>query len=105
MEEDSDNSVKIEDGVVSKEKLDVEKSIAWTQKTIVFEKTKLEEAIRVLENWYGVNFYFQNTPNKSLTLSGKFQDETLRNVLEGLSYSARFDFDIKKDKVEIRFKQ
>ena len=51
-----------------------------------------------------VEFIFQNKPNPSLLLSGIFQDETLENVLGGLSYTARFDFKINEDIVTIKFK-
>lgn len=83
---------------------DVDLEIGWTQKKIIFEKVKLNEAIRIIENWYGVKFIFQNKPEPTLLLSGIFQDETLENVLEGLSYTARFDFKINEDIVTIKFK-
>jgi transmembrane sensor len=83
---------------------DVDQEIGWTQKKIIFEKVKLNEAIRIIENWYGVKFIFQNKPEAALLLSGIFQDETLENILEGLSYTARFDFEINEDIVTIKFK-
>ncbi len=43
-------------------------------------------------------------PKNDLELSGWFQDQTIENVLEGLGYSARFEFAIQKDKVTITFK-
>ena len=44
-------------------------------------------------------------PNNQVLLSGKFQEETLENVLEGLRFSARFDFEIDKENVKIIFKK
>jgi len=89
--------------VVSKAKFDEEAILAWTRKTIVFEDTELAEAIRTLENWYGVRFHFQNRPKPGMNLSGKFHNETLENVLEGLSYTAGLDFNIENDQVSIKF--
>ncbi|WP_410267374.1 FecR family protein [Cyclobacterium sp.] len=77
--------------------------LAWTQKTIVFDHTPMPEIKRVLENWYGVKIRFSNQPKSDLELSGRFHDQTLKNVLEGLSYSARFDFRIEKDQVTLEF--
>ncbi len=77
--------------------------MGWTRKMIVFNNTELPAAIRILENWYGVTFHFQNEPQPGLYLAGKFYNETLENVLEGLSYTARLDFEIKGDKVNITF--
>jgi transmembrane sensor len=90
-------------GEVKKELFDSELVIAWTKKKIIFQGVKLAEAVRILENWYGIKFKFQNNPSPDLVLYGVFQDETLENILEGLSYSARFQYKIKKDEVKIIF--
>lgn len=95
--------VNLESGKVNKGPFNLDQEIGWTQKKIIFEQVKLTQAIRVIENWYGVKCIFQNKPNPALLLSGIFQDETLENVLGGLSYSARFDFEIKEDIVLIKF--
>jgi ferric-dicitrate binding protein FerR (iron transport regulator) len=79
--------------------------IGWTKKWIFFDETPLLEAIRVLENWYGVQIQLMKQPKEQVLLSGKFQDETLKNVLEGLKFSARFDFKIDKQNVKIIFKE
>lgn len=81
-----------------------DKVLAWTKKTIVFDHTPMPEIRRVLENWYGVKIHFSNQPKRDLELSGRFHDQTLKNVLEGLSYSARFEFNIEKDQVTLVFK-
>jgi len=90
--------------LVSMERFDEEVVLAWTRKTIVFDDIELAEAIRALENWYGVNIHFQNEPNPGKRLSGKFYNETLENVLEGLSYTVGLEFRIEKDQVSIKFK-
>ncbi|MCE7055243.1 FecR domain-containing protein [Algoriphagus sp. AGSA1] len=81
-----------------------EQVIAWTKKTIYFRETPFSEIKRVLENWYGVEIHLYNESNKEIEVSGAFIDQSLDNVLEGLSYSARFDFEINKDQVKIYFK-
>ncbi|WP_114749683.1 FecR family protein [Pleomorphovibrio marinus] len=96
-------NVEVGEGSHKKQRFREEKVLAWTKKTILFEQTPMEEAIRVLENWYGVKIEVLNRPGKGVLLSGKFVDQTLRGVLEGLSYSARFDFQVDKDRVTLRF--
>lgn len=86
-----------------KRRIEEAKVLAWTKKTILFEQTPIEEAIRVLENWYGVKIEIRNRPEKDVLLSGKFVDQTLEGVLEGLSYSTRFDFQVNKDRVTLKF--
>lgn len=87
----------------SKHRINKEKVLAWTRKTILFEQTPIWEAIRVLENWYGVKIEVLNRPERGVLLSGKFVDQTLEGVLEGLSYSARFKFQVNKDQVVLKF--
>jgi ferric-dicitrate binding protein FerR (iron transport regulator) len=84
---------------------DQELVIGWTKKMVIFQETPLMEAIRVLENWYGVQISIKNRPLNPVLLSGKFQNETLENVLVGLKFSARFDFTIDKEDVKIIFKE
>ncbi len=90
-------------GTFSKGHFDSELVLAWTKKRIVFQKIKWFEAVRILENWYGVKFIFLNKPDPNIVLYGVFQDETLENILEGLSYSARFQYKINKNEVIIKF--
>lgn len=91
-------------GPFTKSDFDQDLVIGWTKKWIIFQKTPLVEAIRVLENWYGVQLQIARQPRDRVLLSGRFQDETLENVLEGLKFSARFDFTIDKEDVKIIFK-
>ena len=77
--------------------------IGWTYNTIVFKQATMYEIIRILENWYGVNINLINNPHQDLFISGRFQEQTLGNVLEGLSYSARFKYEINRDQVTITF--
>jgi transmembrane sensor len=95
---------KSESQKIQKGGFDKEKVLAWTQKTIVFEQTQMAEIKRVLENWYGVEIQFLNRPARDLEISARFNDQSLKDVLEGLSYSARFDYEIQKDKVVLKFK-
>lgn len=77
--------------------------LAWTNKTIVFKNTSIWQIKKMLENWYGVNIRFTNSPESDLEISGRFVDQSLENVLKGLSHSARFEFVIKDDQVFLTF--
>lgn len=103
---DPKESLKIqpENGDFLRIALDEDEVMGWTRKMIVFNNTELSTAIRTLENWYGVTFHFQNEPKPDMYLEGKFYNETLENVLDGLGYTAGLDFEIEKDNVNITFK-
>lgn len=96
-------NVNIAGSHLAKSRFDEEMVIGWTKKLLVFQKTPLPEAIRTLENWYGVTFETQHEPGFQVLFSGRFHNETLENVLEGLGYAAKFDFTINNDKVTIKF--
>ena len=76
---------------------------AWKDGILFFNDKPLYRAFETLEQWYGVRFSFNRKPEKSVLVTGKFQDEYLNNVLQSISYAARFDFEIKGDLVEIKF--
>lgn len=93
----------ITNGKLQVTNFDSEMILSWTMKLILFEETPMDEAIFLLENWYGVKIDISNRPKSRVTFSGKFQDETLKNVLLGLSYVAGFKFSIHQNQVEIKF--
>lgn len=97
-------SINLEKQQFQKQAFEEKKLLAWTRKTIIFDHTPISEITRVLENWYGVQIKFANPPKKDLEISGMFHDQNLKNVLKGLSYSARFEFTINNDQVIIAFK-
>lgn len=88
---------------IVKGQFDVEMVVGWTKKILIFQKTPFWQAIRTLENWYGVNFEVVNKPDAQVLFSGKFDNETLEIVLKGLGYAAKFDFEINEDQVKIKF--
>jgi DNA-directed RNA polymerase specialized sigma24 family protein len=75
--------------------------LAWIKKKLILQRNRLAQTIRILENWNGVKFIFQNKPDLALLLPGIYQDETLENAIGGLSYTRRFDFKINEDIVTI----
>ncbi|UZD23354.1 FecR domain-containing protein [Algoriphagus halophytocola] len=88
-----------------KRAFDPEMIMAWLDQTIIFDKTPLPEAIKMLENWFGVSITVLNYKDQHLTLSGKYKGETLKNILEGLSYTARFKYEIEGKEIQINFQQ
>ncbi|AWW30883.1 hypothetical protein DN752_12515 [Echinicola strongylocentroti] len=84
-------------------RFDPEVTVAWLSKKIIFDKTPVREMVRTLENWYGVDVRIEKQPSTNLLVSGVFHDETLENILQGLSYTARFDYKIKEKDVVINF--
>ncbi|WP_200975048.1 FecR family protein [Echinicola sp. 20G] len=85
-------------------RFDRDLSIGWMEKKIIFKETPLLEMVRTLENWYGVEISIDHKPKTNLLVSGEFEDESLSNILNGLSYTARFSYEIKGNEIKIDFK-
>ncbi|MCR4033883.1 MULTISPECIES: FecR family protein [Flavobacterium] len=60
--------------------------IAWISNTIILKNTKLSETVKIIENWYNVDITIEDQELNDLTISGKFKDEKLENVLESIAY-------------------
>ncbi len=96
-------SINAQLGQMKKKQFDSELILAWTNKKIIFQGVHLAEALRILENWYGVQFEIETRPTQEITLYGVFQDETLENILENLSYTANFNYKINNNEIKLNF--
>lgn len=65
---------------------DSSEGIAWASNTIILKKTTLSETAKIIENWYNVDITFEDQEIKKFTISGKFKDEKLENVLESIAF-------------------
>ncbi|MEN7547626.1 FecR domain-containing protein [Rapidithrix thailandica] len=79
---------------------------AWKDKILFFYEASFEEILTKLSRWYGVKFELQNPDmahRYSDKFSGEYQNESLENVLNAISYSKRFQYRIEGDSVFIKF--
>ena len=72
--------------------IDIEKLIAWKTGILLFEDEPIEEVLKTLERWYGVEFITEGKPEGIFT--GKFKNQSLEAVLEGIAYSFSMDYTI-----------
>ena len=73
----------------------------WKDKTLVFKNNNIQEVKSSLENWYGVEITLKGKFPNNWSYSGIYQDETLENVLLGLSRTTELTFSLLDKKVEI----
>lgn len=91
------------EGTWVKSQVNLENATAWMNKTIVFESEEFLDAIGELENWFGVEITLTHLPQKPASISAKYVNESLENILYGLSYKMDFAYEIKGNQVEINF--
>lgn len=76
---------------------------AWTRNTIVLNNTSLGDAAKILENWYDIEINFNSKKLKEMTISGKFKDEKLSNVLKSIAIVKQLEIDfLTKNQILIR---
>ncbi|MEN7547686.1 FecR domain-containing protein [Rapidithrix thailandica] len=92
-----------EESEVAKEIFDPMEVLSWQDNIIYFKDASFKEVIKVLERWYGVDFIIQNPQRKFYNkFNGTYQNKSLAQVLEGVSFALKFDYQVKHKKVIIQ---
>ena len=78
----------------------------WKDGILYFENASLHEMTSKLESWYDVTIATENKSNQNLknwSYSGKFEKQTLDNVLHGIGYVEKFTYKIDGKNVTLMF--
>ncbi|HEY4936399.1 MAG TPA: FecR family protein [Puia sp.] len=67
---------------------------SWVENKLIFQDESFEEIARQLERWYGVSIIFKNNQLKENHLTGSFKNETIRQALDALKFTASFKYEI-----------
>lgn len=80
------------------EKLSV---LSWKDGILYFKDATFSEVISRLERWYGIEV--QTTGNRRITkhYTGKFDNESLQNVMENIAFAFKLDYEINNKKLKI----
>lgn len=73
----------------------------WKDGIIVFDQDRYSQVFKDLEEWYGVDIEIKKGVDMSGTFSGHYENESLENILKGISYTKHFHFQIEGKKVII----
>ena len=84
---------------------DISDLIAWSKNILIFDGDTEAEVWTKLENWFGVNIVLPRHAVIKGKYSGRFYNESLERVLEGISYAAGFNYEIRDRKNVLIFKQ
>ena len=77
--------------------------LGWKDGVIYFNDTPFGEVIETMERWYGVSFEITGRKDRAAGFSGEFHNESLENILEAMSYSQKFQYEINKRNVLLEF--
>lgn len=91
---------------LSKMRFDAKVKYGWIDGILVFRDTNIDETFTKIERWYGVTIEIENYVEgvkPQWKYRGIFQDESLENVLKGISYVKDFTYEIKNKRIKIIF--
>ena len=71
----------------------------WVKNKLAFENEPFERVAPEIERWYNVTFVVKNESLKKLHFRGVFENKSLNEVMEALSFSIKFHYEIKGDQV------
>jgi ferric-dicitrate binding protein FerR (iron transport regulator) len=80
--------------------------LGWIEGALAFDNANMDEIITRLERWYGVNIEvasYNKASSQEWNYRGVFNNESLHNVLKGISYVKDFTFEIEGQKVKMIF--
>lgn len=73
----------------------------WVRNKLAFENEDFEDMVAEIERWYNVTITVKNEKLNALHFTGIFENKSLADVMEALSFSIRFHYEIKDEKVTI----
>ena len=82
------------EGSLLKSQFDKEMLLGWKNGKLVFRNSDFKEIVSQLERWYGVTIISQRRKKLEKDYTGVFNNKSLEIVLEGLSFSFKFDYEI-----------
>ncbi len=76
----------------------------WKDGILVFDNSSFSEIVKKLEDWYGVELKVVVKSMNQIHYTSKYKNQTLENVLQGISFVYHFEHKIVGETVEIYFK-
>ena len=78
---------------------------SWINNMLIFNNQPFKEVIHYLEKWYGVTITLDRTIHYDYNYTFKVKTESLREVLELISFITPIEYHIEGEKVNIKYRQ
>ncbi len=85
-----------------KEISDQELVFGWTNQMLVFNDDRVNDIFNTLSNWYGVEFILSRNIDNKRVFTSRYENPTLKSVLESLSYVYDFNYQINEKTILIK---
>ena len=83
----------------------IDANTAWKDNRLTFRRKSIEDLIKLMERWYGVEIILKNEDLRKYSFTGTFENETVEQALNALSYTYPFHFTINKNIITINHKK
>ncbi|MDN5213641.1 FecR domain-containing protein [Fulvivirgaceae bacterium BMA12] len=91
-----------DDHITTKGLFDYEEVLDWKDGVLNFDNASFEEIVVKLEKWFGVTFDIRREIVTEKDFSGRFKDKSLEYILQGLSFSFDFEYQIAGEQIIIK---
>lgn len=88
-----------------KQEFNYDQVVGWTEGNLVFVDASLNEIVRELESWYGVDIDADALKNIKWKYNGEFKNKPLARVLQSIGYAKDFSYTIDSSNVTLKNNQ
>jgi transmembrane sensor len=74
---------------------------SWVDNKLIFQDEEFSDLAKQMERWYGVSIRFDGSREEELRFTGIFEKETVRQALDALKLTAKFDYSVDGTEVTI----
>ena len=75
----------------------------WASRKLKFNSAALDEIKLKLQDTYGATLLIKNTPKKEVLFTGEFENESLLQVLDAISFANKFRYEVKDNTIHLIF--
>ncbi len=89
--------------VATLSKFDYKSDFLWKDGVLYFDNSAFDEIRDKLEVWYDVEFDVENKKLANKKFTGRFDNETLKSVMESVGFALNYDYFVNGKKVKVIF--
>ncbi len=79
-----------------------DKVLAWSDGVLYFENATMNEFVRKIERWYGIDIIVKRKQPIAKGITGVFKDQSLEDILIGVHEASEFEYEFKDGKLLIK---
>ncbi|MBD8489472.1 DUF4974 domain-containing protein [Echinicola sp. CAU 1574] len=82
---------------------DLDTEVGWKSGKLIFNNASFRQVTKKLQKWYGVDIDVVGAPKSDWEFNGKFENQTLENVLKSMSNIENFSYQLSNKHIVLKF--